>query len=513
MERPRSDSHDWIVDRVTRRRLAEVERELCRMVRSGREGETERLHFQLTAARSKRIRPALLLLAARFGPLRRERDLVSAGAATEAIHEGTLYHDDIVDRSMIRRGMPTVLARFGAQTAAYAGCELMLYGIAASARLDRRERIMVAATGRRLCHAFRSEIESMGRVECTVGGRVRIALGKTSSLFRLAVELGCSIANANRATRRALARFADRFGLAYQMANDLADIFGDPQVGSSPGLSDIRAGIVSLPLAFALDGCDEDDPLRKLVGRAFAEPSDENLSEVSSELVARDVEIRSAIKLFDWTEEARRQLRGLGADAPTGAVRSLDNLSRRIARSALLIVSGPERTQKKFVVTSVPTESLRRAAGRSKTSSAAHDRTVLAMRAFDVAARSLTEKSSSPRLLALSVALESLRVVDERCRSVSETCEGCAHDETWVVDTDAVSSVDAMIARFMESTAVLSSNSARILASAAAHAFREYAIGKRLSLRTIRALSRAVRDCVVIDGGRSRRVDDLRLRA
>src|SRR5262245_41139240 len=102
--------------------MASVEAFIARAARRG--GGCPTFHRQLLARRSKRLRPALLLLAARFGP-HESPALVPAAAGIELLHQATLYHDDIVDEADTRRGRPTAQRRCGPVVASLAGSELL----------------------------------------------------------------------------------------------------------------------------------------------------------------------------------------------------------------------------------------------------------------------------------------------------------------------------------------------------------------------------------------------------
>ncbi len=115
--------HSWIEDPVVRRQLGDVEQLIAAVAGAG--GPPPAFHAQLLSPRAKRLRPALLLLAARFGPRRPTLQLERAAAGIELLHEATLYHDDIVDEADLRRGEVTTQRAFGPAVAAFAGSELL----------------------------------------------------------------------------------------------------------------------------------------------------------------------------------------------------------------------------------------------------------------------------------------------------------------------------------------------------------------------------------------------------
>jgi len=213
-------------------------------------------HAQVLSARAKRLRPAFLLLCARFGRRRPLAMLRRTAAALELVHEATLYHDDVVDLAHERRGEPTVWHLHGERVAALAGSELLYVAAELGASLPVAARTAIARAAGRLADGQGRELELVGHRAGGTLARWRVMARKTGSLFVLGAELGADLSAATLADRRRLVRFAHRFGLCYQLADDFLDLFADPaSLGREPG-ADLRDGVYTLPLLAV--GADDD---------------------------------------------------------------------------------------------------------------------------------------------------------------------------------------------------------------------------------------------------------------
>jgi geranylgeranyl pyrophosphate synthase len=198
----------------------------------------------------KRLRPSLTLLAAGAGEI--DDDLAGAAAIVEFVHLASLYHDDVIDRSARRRGGETANARWGATVAALVGSHLFACaGRAAAALGDVAVREMGRAADDLQTGQAR-ETEHLYDTNLEVDEHLRILGLKTTSLFRLAVLLGVAGHEDAAARRPALEAYAGHLGLAFQLADDVLDLVGDPAaMGKDPG-DDIAAGAYSLPLLLTL---------------------------------------------------------------------------------------------------------------------------------------------------------------------------------------------------------------------------------------------------------------------
>lgn len=204
----------------------------------------------LIKAGGKRLRPALVLVTSRAGENGRiETDL--AAAAVELLHLASLYHDDVIDETKIRRGAPSVHSKWGNEVAILAGDFLFASGSLLGARAGAEVPEILARALADVCEGQIAETERVGDPSRSASQYVETIRRKTAALFRAACELGATTSGADDDVRTRLASFGENLGLAFQMVDDLLDFVGDPRVtGKTPG-TDLREGVFTLPVLIA----------------------------------------------------------------------------------------------------------------------------------------------------------------------------------------------------------------------------------------------------------------------
>ena len=209
------------------------------------------LHSEGRATRSarKRVRPALALCSARAAGADPVTALPAA-VAVELTHDFSLLHDDIMDRDTLRRGRPSAWCVFGTGPVILAGDMLLAlaYDMVADGALSQvlASAVLALACGQSDDLVFtRDPGITLERCEA-------MAAAKTGALLGAACELGARSAGADGATSRLLRQFGQEVGSAYQLADDLLGIYGDPQVTGKPVGADLAARKMSLPVVAAL---------------------------------------------------------------------------------------------------------------------------------------------------------------------------------------------------------------------------------------------------------------------
>jgi heptaprenyl diphosphate synthase len=212
----------------------------------------------LINAGGKRLRPALVLLSSRAGePGRPESDM--AAAAVELVHLATLYHDDVIDETEVRRGVPTVHAKWGVEVAVLAGDYLFAVGCILGATAGGEVPKILATALADVCEGQIAETQALNDPNRTVDDYLGTIGRKTGALFRASCELGASTSGAGPAERAALMSYGQSLGAAFQLVDDVIDLVGDPDVtGKTPG-TDLREGVFTLPILLA---CERDRELR-----------------------------------------------------------------------------------------------------------------------------------------------------------------------------------------------------------------------------------------------------------
>ena len=238
----------------------------------------------LIQAGGKRVRPRFATL---LGELFRcESGLADAiGTAAELVHTATLLHDDIIDRSEVRRGQATVHSKFGVGHAVLAGDFLLaraLHGLTERGLFEATHELTVAV--RELVEAELLQFEQAYTPETTLAQTRRIAEGKTGALFAWCAR-GIAVTMRLSPDQVAVAdSLGRRTGYAFQVADDLLDLT-NPDSGK-PIHKDLREGQLTVPVQLARP---EDPALDAVLGKAF-----ESRTEADFEVAYDAIETSSA---------------------------------------------------------------------------------------------------------------------------------------------------------------------------------------------------------------------------
>ena len=272
----------------------------------------------LLAAGGKRFRPMLVLLA---GGLREPPDeaLIPCAAAIELTHLATLYHDDVIDETAIRRGVETVNARYGNSVAVLTGDFLFARASGLAADLGAYVSRRLADTIAELCEGQLIEGELAGRVDVKPADYLDVIGRKTASLIATSCHLGAWLAGAPAEVVDAVTAYGRALGMAFQLSDDILDVVGqEAESGKAPG-TDLREGVLTLPaletLAGAIDGGDD---LRAALAGA-------DIDEALRILRGNGSVARARAAVADW------QGRATAALAPVPASRVRDGLERLAA--------------------------------------------------------------------------------------------------------------------------------------------------------------------------------------
>jgi octaprenyl-diphosphate synthase len=257
----------------------------------------------LLQMKGKLFRPTLLLLSHQAAGAADPR-AVTLAAIVELIHLATLVHDDSVDHSVLRRGMPTINALFSHQVAVIMGDYLYSRAIIELERLDDLEplRVFARVTNEMTIGEMR-QLEAHDKLAYGEDAYDQLIRAKTASLLSGACEVGALRAPA--AYRAALARFGMRLGMAFQIADDLLDYTALETVTGKPSGLDLREHKMTLPLIAALGAMGPAD--RRLVADLVTtpEPGDGLVAEVIQRVAAAgglDYARRRALELAQQAE-------------------------------------------------------------------------------------------------------------------------------------------------------------------------------------------------------------------
>jgi octaprenyl-diphosphate synthase len=261
------------IQRPIRGMLDDVVSELRRIVLSDFPG-IEEVNDHLLWSRGKLFRPTLLLLSNRIGGHPHPR-AVTLAALVELVHLATLVHDDAVDHSVLRRGMPTVNALWNHQTAVIMGDYLYSRSVSELARLGRVDLIAVLSqAANEMSVGELRQLASHDALSFTEQDYDRLIASKTASLMSAACEMGASAGQPD--FREPLRRYGHALGMAFQIADDLLDYTEAETVTGKPSGQDLREHKVTLPLVHALRVMSADAVAE--VERFFARPVADNES-------------------------------------------------------------------------------------------------------------------------------------------------------------------------------------------------------------------------------------------
>ena len=270
----------------------------------------------LVAAGGKRFRPLVSVLAAHFGDPRRAQ-VVPAAVVVELTHLATLYHDDVMDEAPVRRGAPSANTRWGNTVAILTGDFLFSRASNLLADLGPEAVRIQAATFERLVkgqiHETVGPAAGADRIEHYLG----VLADKTGSLIATAAEFGASFAGVDPELIDVLRAFGEQIGVAFQISDDILDIASDSaESGKTPG-TDLREGVATLPVLYALDSADPAQArLRELVGAAITDDADH--AEALALLRKSPALPRARSTLQNYADSARTMLAPL-PDVPARA--------------------------------------------------------------------------------------------------------------------------------------------------------------------------------------------------
>lgn len=189
---------------------------------------------------AKRVRPVLTLMACElFGG--RSQDALDEALGVELFHNFTLMHDDIMDHSPIRRGLPTVHVKWDVNTAILSG-DAMLVKANGLMGCDARVLALFNRAALEVCEGQQLDMDFERRNDVTVDEYRSMIRLKTAVLLSCALQVGATVANASRTDIDAIGRFGEQLGLAFQLRDDVLDAFGDPGVTGKQRGGDLRAG-------------------------------------------------------------------------------------------------------------------------------------------------------------------------------------------------------------------------------------------------------------------------------
>ena len=268
--------------------------------------DIEEVNEHLLFMRGKLFRPTLLLLASRVTGEEPD-DILTLAAVVELVHLATLVHDDAVDHSALRRGLPTVNALWTHQVAIIMGDYLYSRGVSELARIGNLEALAVLArAANEMSVGEMRQLTSYDALDFSEADYHRLIAAKTASLMSASCEMG-AIAGAPE-HREALARFGHNLGMAFQIADDLLDYTGTEAVTGKPTGHDLRERKVTLPLVRTLSRADDSEEAEVRSFFTRVDPTDEEIERIVEIVVDRGGLEYAADVATEYADRARDAL-------------------------------------------------------------------------------------------------------------------------------------------------------------------------------------------------------------
>jgi octaprenyl-diphosphate synthase len=290
--------------------LAEVARVIREKMQSDAAPRIPAVTAHLIEAGGKRLRPMLVLAAARLmgygGPYH-----VHLAAVVEFIHTATLLHDDVVDDSKQRRGRPTANLLWDNMSSVLVGDYLFAraFQLMVEAR-DLRVLGILSDAAATIAEGEVLQLVAARDLATTEETYLKVIRGKTAALFAAATQAGAVIAGASEAEEASLRDYGDALGIAFQIVDDLLDIEGGEAIGKNRG-DDLREGKLTLPVIRAYARASEEERAfwTRTIGRGDVGEGD---VERARALMERHGTLESTrAEALAWVARAKAALEGL----------------------------------------------------------------------------------------------------------------------------------------------------------------------------------------------------------
>lgn len=254
----------------------------------------------------KRLRPLMVMLGSRFGVSGHESAVMKTAVLLEYLHMASLVHDDIIDQSDMRRGMPTLHETTDVQTAVHIGNYMIARAIEwaaghpgeesdgaseAVSEEDAYRLAELAALVTELCMGEYDQLHHRFNYDLTMGQYLEKTRCKTALLMAHCLKAGAEAAKADARTAELLFQFGEALGMAFQIRDDLLDFTQSKETIGKPAGADLRNGNITLPVIYALNepalaakirqlgpgsaDADMDEVILRIAGSSATEQSEE----------------------------------------------------------------------------------------------------------------------------------------------------------------------------------------------------------------------------------------------
>jgi geranylgeranyl pyrophosphate synthase len=278
----------------------------------------------LLAAGGKRIRPTLGLLVGNMlgAPLEK---LVTLGAAVELLHTATLVHDDLIDGSLLRRGMATLNARWSPPATVLTGDYLFARAAKLAAEADHLP--LMKLFSETLATIVNGELTQMftSRGLINRDNYYKRIYAKTASLFEMTSRSAAMVSPASEETAEAMRDFGYQIGVAFQIVDDILDFTGDQNAVGKPLGSDLLNGLVTLPAIYYAEANPDDVDVVSLPNGGWT--NNDNMTRLVDNIRASDASKKA---MREAEQHVERALTCLEPMEPCAEREALENLAKYI---------------------------------------------------------------------------------------------------------------------------------------------------------------------------------------
>lgn len=219
-----------------------------------RNKDIEKTIIELIHSGGKLLRPAYTILFSKFGSKPDSEKIQAVAAALEILHMATLIHDDVVDDSPLRRGTLTIQAKYRKDVAVYAGDYLFTVCFKLLSKYSSSiESIQIDTRGmERILMGELDQMHLRYNQKITMRQYLTQISGKTAQLFALSCFSGALEGGSTEKFARSCYYIGSHIGMAFQIMDDILDYSQSAEIFGKPVLEDVRQGVYSAPLIFAL---------------------------------------------------------------------------------------------------------------------------------------------------------------------------------------------------------------------------------------------------------------------
>ena len=274
----------------------------------------------LLASGGKRIRPALCLLTGQMLAGSHEK-LVTLSAAVEMLHTATLVHDDLIDGALLRRGMPTLNARWTPAATVLTGDFMFARAAKLAAEADTLPLMkLFAETLAIIVNGELTQLFSSRGVISREDYAKRIH-AKTASLFEMATRAAAVVSPVDEETVEAMRQYGYFLGMAFQIMDDILDFTGEQETVGKPVGSDLLQGLVTLPAIYYAETHPNDPDVVCLNGGCYTEQ--ERMERLIEAIRNSSAVVRSMQEAEDYVERASEKLAAMPDNEEKQALQEL----------------------------------------------------------------------------------------------------------------------------------------------------------------------------------------------